>query len=69
MRGTSPLCPGRRGRQQGGSPIASYQLIQAKLADMAVELAKGTLLARGCRRDAHPDDRQCPDRPRVIPAL
>ena len=32
-------------RVQFGSPIAAYQLTQAKLADMAVELAKGTLLA------------------------
>ncbi|WP_407935685.1 acyl-CoA dehydrogenase family protein [Jatrophihabitans cynanchi] len=32
-------------RVQFGAPIASYQLTQAKLADMAVELAKGTLLA------------------------
>ncbi|MFF5295292.1 acyl-CoA dehydrogenase family protein [Paractinoplanes globisporus] len=33
------------GRTQFGSPIASYQLTQAKLAGMAVELAKGGLLA------------------------
>ena len=32
-------------RTQFGSPIASYQLTQAKLAGMAVELAKGGLLA------------------------
>lgn len=32
-------------RVQFGSPIAAYQLTQAKLADMAAELAKGTLLA------------------------
>ncbi|MFI5893075.1 acyl-CoA dehydrogenase family protein [Actinoplanes sp. NPDC051513] len=32
-------------RSQFGSPIASYQLTQAKLAGMAVELAKGGLLA------------------------
>ncbi|MCU7722258.1 acyl-CoA dehydrogenase family protein [Actinoplanes sp. KI2] len=32
-------------RVQFGSPIASYQLTQAKLAGMAVELAKGGLLA------------------------
>ncbi len=41
-------------RVQFGSPISSYQLTQAKLADMAVELAKGTLLALhlGRRKDA-----------------
>ena len=32
-------------RTQFGSPIASYQLTQAKLAGMAVELAKGGLVA------------------------
>jgi glutaryl-CoA dehydrogenase len=32
-------------REQFGRPIGSFQLIQAKLASMAVELAKGTLLA------------------------
>ena len=32
-------------RQQFGRPISGFQLTQQKLADMAVELAKGTLLA------------------------
>jgi glutaryl-CoA dehydrogenase len=32
-------------REQFGRPIGSFQLIQAKLAAMAVELGKGTLLA------------------------
>src|ERR1700753_2972213 len=32
-------------REQFGVPIAAFQLTQAKLADMAVELAKGQLLA------------------------
>jgi glutaryl-CoA dehydrogenase len=32
-------------RQQFGRPVASFQLTQAKLADMAVELQKGLLLA------------------------
>jgi glutaryl-CoA dehydrogenase len=32
-------------REQFGRPIASFQLTQAKLADMAVELQKGYLLA------------------------
>src|SRR5437867_620188 len=32
-------------RVQFGKPIGSYQLTQRKLADMAVELGKGTLLA------------------------
>ena len=32
-------------RQQFGRPIAGFQLTQQKLADMAVELTKGTLLA------------------------
>ncbi|MFF7865479.1 acyl-CoA dehydrogenase family protein [Streptomyces qaidamensis] len=32
-------------RVQFGRPISSFQLTQAKLADMALELAKGTLLA------------------------
>ena len=32
-------------REQFGRPIGSFQLIQASLAEMAVELAKGTLLA------------------------
>jgi glutaryl-CoA dehydrogenase len=41
-------------REQFGSPIAGFQLTQQKLADMAVELAKGTLLALhlGRRKDA-----------------
>ncbi|HUZ20516.1 MAG TPA: acyl-CoA dehydrogenase family protein [Acidimicrobiales bacterium] len=34
-----------KGRTQFGRPIAAFQLTQAKLADMAVELSKGTLLA------------------------
>ncbi|SDZ38424.1 glutaryl-CoA dehydrogenase [Micromonospora pattaloongensis] len=34
-----------RGREQFGRPIAGFQLTQAKLADMAVELQKGFLLA------------------------
>jgi glutaryl-CoA dehydrogenase len=32
-------------REQFGKPIASFQLTQKKLADMAIELNKGTLLA------------------------
>jgi len=32
-------------REQFGKPVASFQLTQAKLADMAVELEKGLLLA------------------------
>ena len=32
-------------REQFGRPIGSFQLVQAELAEMAVELAKGTLLA------------------------
>lgn len=41
-------------RVQFGQPIAAYQLTQAKLVDMAVELAKGGLLALhlGRRKDA-----------------
>jgi glutaryl-CoA dehydrogenase len=41
-------------REQFGRPIGGFQLTQAKLADMAVELAKGTLLAvhLGRRKDA-----------------
>jgi glutaryl-CoA dehydrogenase len=34
-----------KAREQFGRPLASFQLTQQKLADMAVELAKGTLLA------------------------
>jgi glutaryl-CoA dehydrogenase len=41
-------------REQFGRPIGGFQLTQAKLADMALELAKGTLLAvhLGRRKDA-----------------
>jgi glutaryl-CoA dehydrogenase len=41
-------------REQFGAPIARYQLTQAKLADMAVGFAEGTLLALhlGRRKDA-----------------
>ncbi|MFF4410250.1 acyl-CoA dehydrogenase family protein [Streptoverticillium reticulum] len=41
-------------REQFGKPIAGFQLTQAKLADMAVELHKGILLAHhlGRRMDA-----------------
>jgi len=41
-------------REQFGKPIAAYQLTQAKLADMALELVKGQLLALhlGRRKDA-----------------
>jgi glutaryl-CoA dehydrogenase len=41
-------------REQFGRPIGSFQLVQAKLAGMAVELAKGSLLALrlGRMRDA-----------------
>lgn len=41
-------------RTQFGRPIAAFQLTQAKLADMAVELVKGLLLAvhLGRRKDA-----------------
>jgi glutaryl-CoA dehydrogenase len=43
-----------RTRQQFGRPIAAFQLTQAKLADMALELQKGWLLALhlGRRADA-----------------
>ncbi|MBY8878552.1 acyl-CoA dehydrogenase family protein [Actinacidiphila acidipaludis] len=43
-----------RSREQFGRPIAGFQLTQAKLADMAVELHKGILLAHhlGRRMDA-----------------
>ena len=43
-----------RTREQFGRPIAGFQLTQAKLADMAVELHKGILLAHhlGIRMDA-----------------
>jgi glutaryl-CoA dehydrogenase len=34
-----------RTREQWGRPIGGFQLTQRKLADMAVELTKGTLLA------------------------
>jgi glutaryl-CoA dehydrogenase len=34
-----------KSREQFGAPIAAFQLTQAKLTDMAVELAKGQLLA------------------------
>jgi len=42
-------------RKQFGRPIASFQLTQAKLADMAVELQKGLLLAyhMGRLKEAH----------------
>ena len=42
-------------RTQFGRPIAGFQLTQAKLADMALELHKGLLLALhlGRRKDAH----------------
>ena len=41
-------------RTQFGKPIAAYQLTQQKLVDMALELAKGQLLALhlGRRKDA-----------------
>lgn len=41
-------------REQFGRPLAGFQLTQAKLADMAVELHKGVLLAHhlGTRMDA-----------------
>ncbi|MBO8185546.1 acyl-CoA dehydrogenase family protein [Streptomyces spirodelae] len=41
-------------REQFGKPLAAFQLTQAKLADMAVELHKGVLLAHhlGQRMDA-----------------
>ncbi|WP_431033292.1 acyl-CoA dehydrogenase family protein [Streptomyces sp. P6-2-1] len=41
-------------REQFGRPLAGFQLTQAKLADMAVELTNGTLLALhlGRRKDA-----------------
>jgi glutaryl-CoA dehydrogenase len=43
-----------RSREQFGRPIGGFQLTQAKLADMAVELHKGILLAHhlGRRMDA-----------------
>ncbi|WP_394816292.1 acyl-CoA dehydrogenase family protein [Streptomyces mooreae] len=43
-----------RTREQFGKPIGGFQLTQAKLADMAVELHKGILLAHhlGLRMDA-----------------
>jgi glutaryl-CoA dehydrogenase len=34
-----------RDREQFGKPIASFQLVQKKLADMMIEIQKGTLLA------------------------
>ncbi len=34
-----------KGREQFGKPIASFQLVQKKLADMMIEIQKGTLLA------------------------
>jgi glutaryl-CoA dehydrogenase len=34
-----------KGREQFGQPIASFQLIQQKLANMLIEVGKGTLLA------------------------
>jgi glutaryl-CoA dehydrogenase len=44
-----------RARTQFGRPIAGFQLTQAKLADMALELHKGLLLALhlGRRKDGH----------------
>ncbi|NED79121.1 acyl-CoA dehydrogenase, partial [Streptomyces sp. SID11233] len=41
-------------REQFGKPLAGFQLTQAKLASMAVELTNGTLLALhlGRRKDA-----------------
>jgi glutaryl-CoA dehydrogenase len=44
---------------QFGRPIGAFQLTQAKLADMAVELAKGQLLALHLGRAAD-DDRLTP---------
>jgi glutaryl-CoA dehydrogenase len=41
-----------REREQFGRPLASFQLTQAKLADMAVELQKGYLLALHLGRSA-----------------
>ncbi len=43
-------------RQQFGVPLASHQLTQAKLADMAVAIGKGYLLAHqiGRAKDAGP---------------
>ncbi len=50
-------------RRQFGQPIASFQLTQAKLADMVVEITKGVLLAlqpdgsrtpAGCGRSRSP---------------
>ena len=38
-------------REQFGKPIGSFQLTQKKLADMALELNKGTLLALPPRPD------------------
>jgi glutaryl-CoA dehydrogenase len=46
-------------RVQFGRPIGAFQLTQAKLADMAVELAKGQLLALHLGRAAD-DDRLTP---------
>ena len=48
--GRRPRLPGdgdrlRRDREQFDRPIAAFQLTQAKLADMALELQKGFLLA------------------------
>ncbi|WP_183529468.1 acyl-CoA dehydrogenase family protein [Micrococcus sp. TA1] len=44
------------GREQFGTPLASYQLTQAKLADMAVAINKGYLLAHqiGRTKDTNP---------------
>ena len=69
-----------RARRSSDKPLAAYQLTQAKLADMAVELGKGMLLAlhlgrlkdagrlparAGQHRQAEQHPRGARDRPRV----
>jgi glutaryl-CoA dehydrogenase len=49
-----------KSRVQFGRPIAAFQLTQAKLADMALELAKGQLLALHIGRRGDDDDRLDP---------
>ncbi|EGX54415.1 glutaryl-CoA dehydrogenase, partial [Streptomyces zinciresistens K42] len=65
-----------RTREQFGRPIGGFQLTQAKLADMALELHKGILLVRtrngevtasNCtlaRRTTTPSGSPCPPSPR-----
>jgi glutaryl-CoA dehydrogenase len=52
-----------KSRTQFGKPIGAFQLTQAKLADMAVELAKGQLLALHVGRSADANDH------RLVPVM